>query len=100
MEQEYTYGVARIRALESSLFSDDIISQLMQCHSFEECLNFLRDKGWGNGNPDETLEEMLSIEKKRTWKVLEDIVEDVDDCRILTINNEFHNGFFLLNICF
>ena len=91
MEQEYTYGVARIRALESSLFSDDIISQLMQCHSFEECLNFLRDKGWGNGNPDETLEEMLSIEKKRTWKVLEDIVEDVDDCRILTINNEFHN---------
>lgn len=91
MEQEYTYGVARIRALESSLFSDDTINQLIQCQNYEECLNFLRDKGWGSGRPDETLEEMLRIEKNRTWKVLYDLVEDENDCRILTINNEFHN---------
>lgn len=91
MEKEYTYGVARIRALESSLFSDDTISQLMQCVDYDECLNFLRDKGWGSGNPDETLEEMLRIEKNHTWKVIYEIVEDKEDCRILTINNEFHN---------
>lgn len=91
MEKEYTYGVARIRVLESSLFSDDTISQLMQCENYDECLNFLRDKGWGSGNPDETLEEMLRIEKNRTWKVLDEIIEDKEDCRILTINNEFHN---------
>ena len=91
MEQEYTYGVARIRALESSLFSDDTINQLLQCQSYEECIHFLHDKGWGNGNPEETLEDMLRMEKNRTWKVLYEIVEDKEDCRILTINNEFHN---------
>lgn len=91
MEQEYTYGVARIRALESTLFSDETIAQLMQCQNYEECINFLHDKGWGNGNPEETLEDMLRVEKNRTWKVLYEIVEDKEDCRILTINNEFHN---------
>ena len=28
MEQEYIYGVARIRALEGSLFTDETINQL------------------------------------------------------------------------
>lgn len=91
MEQEYTYGVARIRALESNLFSDDTINQMLQCDSFDECMNFLRDKGWGSGNPEESMEEMLQTEKKRTWKVLYDIVENKEDCRVLTIENEYHN---------
>lgn len=91
MEKDYTYGVARIRALESSLFSEDTIDQLMQCRDYEECMIFLRDKGWGNGNPDQTLEEMLSEEHNKTWKVLDEIVEDKDECKILLINNEFHN---------
>ena len=91
MEQEYTYGVARIRALESTLFSDDTIGQLMQCSGYEECMNFLRDKGWGNGNPDQTLEEMLQTETVRTWNILKELIENKDECKILTINNEFHN---------
>ena len=45
MEQEYTYGVARIRALESTLFTDETISQLIQCDSYDACMAFLRDKG-------------------------------------------------------
>lgn len=91
MEQEYTYGVARIRALESTLFSDDTIGQLMQCSGYEECMNFLRDKGWGNGNPDQTLEEMLQTETGRTWNIFKELIENKDECKILTINNEFHN---------
>ena len=50
MELDYTYGVARIRALESSLFSNDTITALLQCQTYDDCMNFLRDKGWGNGN--------------------------------------------------
>ena len=41
MEMEYTYGVARIRALEGNLFSDDTIAALLQCSDYNECLNFL-----------------------------------------------------------
>lgn len=56
MEQEYIYGVARIRALEGSLFTDETINQLVQCKDYDEAMDFLRTKGWGNGNPDQSLE--------------------------------------------
>ena len=42
MEQEYIYGVARIRALEGSLFTDETINQLVQCKDYDEALDFLR----------------------------------------------------------
>ena len=32
MSEQYTYAVARIRALEVSLFSDSTIDQLIACH--------------------------------------------------------------------
>ena len=48
MEQEYIYGVARIRALEGSLFTDETINQLVQCKDYDEAMDFLRTKGWGN----------------------------------------------------
>ena len=46
MEQEYIYGVARIRALEGSLFTDETINQLVQCKDYDEAMDFLRTKGW------------------------------------------------------
>lgn len=91
MELEYTYGVARIRALESSLFTDDTITALLQCKTYDDCINFLRDKGWGNGSPEQTLPEMLSEEKAKVQKILNDLVEDSDAIDILTIKDEFHN---------
>ena len=41
MEQEYIYGVARIRALEGSLFTDENINQLVQCKDYDEAMDFL-----------------------------------------------------------
>ena len=91
MEQEYIYGVARIRALEGSLFTDETINQLVQCKDYYEAMDFLRTKGWGNGNPDQSLEEMLEQERRRTWKVLDELIEDKEQCEILTIANKYHN---------
>ena len=91
MELDYTYGVARIRALESNLFSDDTIAALLQCRTYDDCMNFLRDKGWGNGSLEQTFPEMLSEEKAKTQRVLDDLVEDHDAVDILTIKDEFHN---------
>ena len=103
MEQEYIYGVARIRALEGSLFTDETINQLVQCKDYDEAMDFLRTKGWGNGNPDQSLEEMLEQERRRTWKVLDELIEDKEQCEILTIANEYHNlkaaiSRFVLNL--
>lgn len=91
MELEYTYGVARIRALESNLFSNDTIAALLQCQTYDDCMNFLRDKGWGNGSLEQPLSEMLSQEKAKTQMVLNDLVEDSDAVDILSIKDEFHN---------
>ena len=44
MSEQYTYAVARIRALEVSLFSNAVIDQLIACQDYGQCLQFL-------GNP-------------------------------------------------
>ena len=36
-----TYAVARIRALEVSLFSDAVIEQLLACRTADEALRFV-----------------------------------------------------------
>ena len=40
-DTKYTYAVARIRALELSLFSAATIEQLLACKSYEAALQFL-----------------------------------------------------------
>ena len=45
---KYTYAVARIRALEVSLFSNAVIEQLLACRTAEEALRFVMEKGWGD----------------------------------------------------
>jgi V/A-type H+-transporting ATPase subunit C len=91
MEKDYTYGVARIRALESNLFSDETMANLLQCDSFEECMNFLRDVGWGNQNLEQSLDEMLDYETAKTKQVLSELTENDSQVDILNIADEFHN---------
>ena len=38
MSEQYTYAVARIRALEVSLFSDSTIDQLIACQNYDQAL--------------------------------------------------------------
>ena len=40
--------MARIRALEVSLFSNAVIEQLLACRTAEEALRFVMEKGWGD----------------------------------------------------
>lgn len=91
MEMEYTYGVARIRALEGNLFSDDTIAALVQCSDYKECLDFLRDKGWGSGDIEQPLDEMLQDEKNKTKQLVRELAGDDTDIEILSIGDEFHN---------
>ena len=45
MSEQYTYAVARIRALEVSLFSDSTIEQLIACQNYDQALQFLEELG-------------------------------------------------------
>lgn len=87
----YTYAVARIRAKEVSLFSDSVIEQLMACKDYKSCMSFLREHGWGNGNPEETDDEMLKYEREKTWEEVKELAQDEDIFSVLTIQNEYHN---------
>lgn len=88
---KYTYAVARIRAKELSLFSDAVIDQLMACRDEKACLAFLAEKGWGNGNRDETADGILATEREKTWETLRELVSDQSVYDVLALPNEFHN---------
>lgn len=47
MSEQYTYAVARIRALEVSLFSDSTIDQLIACQSYDQAIAVLRRERLG-----------------------------------------------------
>ena len=62
MSEKYTYAVARIRALEVSLFSNAVIDQLIACQSYEQCLQFLAERGCGDTDTSADGEKMLKRE--------------------------------------
>ncbi|MBE5878062.1 MAG: V-type ATP synthase subunit C [Lachnospiraceae bacterium] len=90
-DKAYTYAVARIRAKEINLLSDSDIEQLMACKNIESCMNFLHEKGWGNGTKEETIDEMLQTQSDNAWKEMDDLVPDKKVFSIFYINKEYHN---------
>ena len=67
-ELEYTYAVARVRALETSLLTDSTIDQLVNCKTTEQCLQLLEEKGWGAHDADVDAEGMLKREEEKAWR--------------------------------
>ncbi len=87
----YTFAVARIRAMEVSLFTKSVIDQLMACKSYEECVRFLEDKGWGNGESRADADQMLSVERAKIWETVEELGVPMDTFEVLSYPNVFHN---------
>ena len=88
---EYIYGVARIRALESTLLTDEDIEALVMAKDESSALQMLKDKGWGSNDPNETLSDIIKIEQNKTRQVLDEIIDDERDKEILRVEDEYHN---------
>ncbi|WRS26295.1 V-type ATPase subunit [Oscillospiraceae bacterium MB08-C2-2] len=88
-DQQYTYAVARIRSRELALFGKQILDQLMACKSYEDCLRFLADKGWGD--PSGSPEELLSAERGKMWALMRELVEDTSVFGVFLYENDYHN---------
>ena len=73
MSEQYTYAVARIRALEVSLFSNSTIDQLIACQGYDQCLQFLEEKGWGDAETTGNAEAMLTREEEKIWEVVKEL---------------------------
>ena len=88
---EYTYAVARIRALETSLISSTDIERLMACQDEEQCLQFLSEKGWGDGTGSTDASAMLTREEEKTWEVIDDVAPDLSVFDVLSYPKLYHN---------
>ncbi|MBO5550641.1 MAG: V-type ATPase subunit, partial [Lachnospiraceae bacterium] len=94
-DNQYYYAVARIRSRELSLLNQSFIDQLLGARSIDEAVRLLQDKGWHM--PDEyatesdRVEKMLAAEKKKTWDLIGELVDDMSVFDVLIIENDYHN---------
>lgn len=88
---DYIYAAARVRSKELLCFSAATLEQLMACKTYEECLRTLNEKGWGNGEPNQTAESLLTEERDKTWSQLRELVEDVHAFDVALCANDYHN---------
>ena len=92
MADKYIYAVARIRALEMSLFSQAVIEQLIAQKTYADCLQFLSEKGWGDTEAGaQDAETMLKRELEKTWTLIKEMVSDQTVFDVLLIQDSFHN---------
>lgn len=91
MADNYVYAVARIRSLELSLFSNAMIDQLIACKTYENCLQFLVEKGWGDSDTENDGDAMLTKEREKMWKTMHDLAPDMSVFDVLSYPNLFHN---------
>lgn len=91
MSEMYTYAVARIRALEVSLFSNAVIEQLIACQNYEQCIQFLAERGWGDNDTSADAERMLKREEEKIWEVMKELSIDMKKFDVLSYPKLFHN---------
>lgn len=89
-ENQYIYAVARIRSKELTLFNKTFINQLLACKEYKDCLRLLSEKGWGQAE-DETAEQILAMEREKTWELMQELVEDMSVFDTFLYANDFHN---------
>lgn len=88
---KYTYAVARIRALEVSLFSDAFIEQLLSMKSAEQVLQAVIEKGWGDLDCEGDAEAVLKREEEKAWSVIRDVAPDMSVFDVLSYPKLYHN---------
>lgn len=90
-EIEYTYAVARVRALEVSLFSRGTIDQLLATKTYDQALGFLVEKGWGSADTLKEADEILAEERAKIWTTVGELGIPMKTFDVLSYPNVFHN---------
>ncbi len=91
-DELFTSAVAQIRAKENTLLSDQALNNLMASETYEECIQFLLDKGWGPTEHN-TPEELLTMEREKTWALMRSLCNDkqMHFFDIFRYATDFHN---------
>ena len=91
MGENYVYEVARIRALETSLLKDTDIEQLISLGTYEQCIQFLEEKSWGNSDSKGDGERILAAEEDKIWALIKEFKVDMKHFAVLSIPKLYHN---------
>lgn len=86
------FAVARIRAKENTLLSDQALNNLMSCKTYGESIQFLLDRGWGP-TANNTAEELLTLERERLWELIGELCDKEQQhfFDIFRYSTDFHN---------
>ncbi len=90
MSEQYTYAVARIHANESSMLSTQDMERLMSSAGFNEALGVLAEKGYDTTDVGSS-DEILARERKKTYKLISELVGDMSAFDIFFLENDFQN---------
>ena len=91
-DRSYTYAVARIRALESGLFTTALIEQLLGVRTYEGCLRFLAEHGWGDADTPLEAGAMLERERQKAWGTVRELLKGDDEVlSVLLYRDLYHN---------
>ncbi|MDR1017343.1 MAG: V-type ATPase subunit [Lachnospiraceae bacterium] len=90
MAEQFTYAVARIRALEVSLFNNATIDGIITSPSYESAIQYLQEKGWGDASTTKA-DEILKKEEEKIWEVVKDLHVDMKYFQVLSLPKDFHN---------
>ncbi|MDD2503776.1 MAG: V-type ATPase subunit [Clostridia bacterium] len=89
-EKQFIYAVARIRSHEMKLLDTQFIEQLMAADDVDECLQLLMNKGWGHES-SLSPEQILDHEYEKTWKLMEELIDDMSLFNVFLLPNDYHN---------
>ncbi len=90
-KQDYTYAVARIRALETHLLNQDDINQLLATADEDDAVEWLLARGWGDGEEAKDGETILEYELDKTWDIVRELVDDMSTLDVLSYMDLSHD---------
>lgn len=89
-DMDYVFAVARIRVKETKLLTDADVRQMVSMKDDTEVLNYLIDKGWGDGS-SKTAEEVLLAEEDKTWALMRELKIPSSIFDVLAYPKLYHN---------
>lgn len=83
----YAYTSARVRALENSLPSSEILRQLAEAEGIRECIGILNGSGFEGADVNEIIRRM----KEKRERLINELIDDKSEIEVIFYQKSFHN---------
>ena len=88
-DTDYAFCVARLRANETKLLTNEFIEKLIEARSFDEAVNLLIEKGWIEQS--EAYSDAINRHSVELWRLLNECVPDKKLLESLCVLNDYFN---------